>query len=179
VSLAPSWALVLAHNQLSYTRECLTSLLALDPAPDRVLLVDNGSWDGTADRVRSEFPSVEVLELAENRHFAGGVNAGLKRALEEGAESVLLLNNDLVLERGALGLLADALERDPRRAAASPKLFFYEPPDRIWFAGGLLTRGLYFARHRGIGKKDDAFRDRPRAVDYVSGAAALFSRRAL
>jgi len=179
VSAAPVWALILAHNEVAYTRECLTSILALDPPADRVLLVDNASTDDTAAVVRREFPEVELLTLSENRYFAGGVNAGLERALASGAGSVLLLNNDLVLERGALGILARALEADPARAAVGPKLFFYDPPDRIWFAGGSITRGAGLLRHRGVHRKDDAFRDGPRDVDYLSGAAVLLSRRAL
>jgi GT2 family glycosyltransferase len=173
------WAVVLAFNQLEYTRECLRSLQGLDPAPDVVLLVDNGSTDGTTDRVRAEFPHVEVLALEENRYFAGGVNAGLDRALAAGAGSVLLLNNDLVMESGALGILRASLESDPRRGAVSPKLFYYEPPDRIWFAGGIVSRGSGLVRHRGVNRKDDAFRDGPLALDYVSGAAVLLSRAAL
>ena len=176
---APVWAVVLAFNEWAATRECLTSLRALDPAPDRVLLVDNGSTDGTPDRARAEFPEVEVLALGENRWFAGGVNAGLERALEQGAGSVLLLNNDLVLERGALGHLARALAADPSRGAVSPKLYFWDPPDRIWFAGGIVTKGFGLVRHRGVHRKEDAFPDGPRAIDYVSGAAVLLSRRAL
>ena len=179
MSAAPVWALILAHNEVAYTRECLTSILALDPPADRVLLVDNASTDDTAAVVRREFPEVELLTLSENRYFAGGVNAGLERALASGAGSVLLLNNDLVLERGALGILARALEADPARAAVGPKLFFYDPPDRIWFAGGSITRGAGLLRHRGVHRKDDAFRDGPRDVDYLSGAAVLLSRRAL
>lgn len=179
-SAAPVWVVVLAMNQLEYTRECLRSVGALDPAPERVLLVDNGSTDGTPACVRAEFPNVEVLELGSNRWFAGGVNAGLDRALKGGAGSVLLLNNDLVLERGALGALRAALEGDPARGAVSPKLFYFEPPDVIWFAGGIVTRGFGLIRHRGVNVKDDAFRnDGPRAVDYVSGAAVLIGRAAL
>jgi GT2 family glycosyltransferase len=179
VSAAPVWVVILAHDQIRYTRECLTSILALDPPADRVLLVDNGSTDGTAERVRAEFEGVEVLALGENRYFAGGVNAGLRRALEAGAGSALLLNNDVVLERGALGLLCEALDADPSRGAASPKLFYYDPPDRIWFAGGIVSRGFGLIRHRGANRKDDAFRDAACAVDYVSGAATLLSRAAL
>jgi GT2 family glycosyltransferase len=175
----PVWALVLAMNQIDYTRECLRSLRALDPAPEKILLVDNGSTDGTPERVRAEFPEVEVLALRENRWFAGGVNAGFERALSAGAGSVLLLNNDLVLERQALGSLQDALEADPSRGAVSPKLFTFEPPDRIWFAGGVVSRGFGLIRHRGVGRKDDAFRDAPCAIDYVSGAAVLIRRAAL
>jgi len=170
---------VLSHNQLRYTRECLTSLLALDPPADRIVLVDNGSMDRTPERVRSEFPSGEVIALGENRYFAGGVNAGLARALEGGAGSVLILNNDVVLERGALGTLRAALTADPSRGAVSPRLYFYDPPDRIWFAGGIVSRGFALLRHRGIHRQAGAFEDRALPIDYVSGAAALLSRRAL
>ncbi len=179
MSANPVWAVVLAHNQLPYTRECLTSLLALDPPADRVLLVDNASADGTAERVAAEFPSVEVLALPENRYFAGGVNAGMARALEGGAGSVLLLNNDVVLERGALGILRAALEADGSRGAVSPKLFFYDAPERIWFAGGIVSRGIALLRHRGVHQRVGSFRDSARAIDYVSGAAVLLSRHAL
>jgi len=179
VTADTTWAIVLAHNQLRYTRECLTSLLALDPPADRVLLVDNGSTDGTPERMAAEFPSVDVFALGENRYFAGGVNAGLRRALEGGAGSVLILNNDVVLERGALGTLRAALEADPSRGAVSPKLFFYDPPDRIWFAGGIVSRGFALLRHRGVHRSAGAFEDGARPIDYVSGAAALLSRRAL
>jgi GT2 family glycosyltransferase len=178
----PVWAVVLAYGEYEYTRECLRALLAMDPPADRVLLVDNGSPDDTPARASAEFPSVEVIALGENRWFAGGVNAGLSRALQGGAGSVLLVNNDLVLERGALGPLTAALEADPARGAVSPKLFTFEPPDRIWFAGGVISRGFALIRHRGIGRKDDAMigaGDGPRAVDYVSGAAVLLSRSAL
>jgi GT2 family glycosyltransferase len=170
---------ILCYNQYALTRGCLNSVLALDPAPDRVLLVDNASPDGTAERARREFPDIQVAALPENRYFAGGVNEGLRRALAEGAGSVLLLNNDVVLERGALGALKAALAADPARAAVSPKIFYFEPPDVIWFAGGVVTRGFGLIRHRGVNWKEEKLRDGPRTVDYVSGAAALLDRDAL
>ncbi len=176
---SPVWAVVLAWNQWKLTRACLVSVLALEPAADHVLLVDNASDDGTPAQVHVEFPEVELLALPENRYFAGGVNEGFRLALERGAGSVLLLNNDLVLERGALGALREALDANPARAAVSPKIYIYEPPDVIWFAGGIVTRGFGLVRHRGVGVKDEKLSDGPRSTDYVSGAAALFSREAL
>jgi hypothetical protein len=166
-------------NQLRMTRQCLTSVSALDPPAERVLLVDNGSTDGTAEAVRAEFPEVEVLRLEKNLYFAGGVNEGIRRALADGAGSILLLNNDVVLERAALEKLRRALEADPRRAAVSPKIYYYDPPDVIWFAGGVVGRGFGLIRHRGVHVKDEKLRDAPREVDYISFAAALLSREAL
>ena len=179
MSARPAWALVLAMNQLRMTRQCLTSVLALDPPADRVLLVDNGSTDGTADLVRAEFPSVEVLRLEKNLYFAGGVNEGIRRALEGGANSILILNNDVVLERAALEKLRVALEAEPRRGAVSPKIYYYDAPDVAWFAGGLVDRASGLIRHRGVNVKDERLRHAPGEVDYVSFAAALLSREAL
>ncbi len=179
MTASPTWAVILAMNQLRFTRECLTSVRALDPGADRVLLVDNGSTDGTAAAVRADFPGVEVLRLEANRYFAGGVNEGIRQALAGGARSILLLNNDVVLERSALETLRRALEADPARAAVSPKIYYYEPPDVIWFAGGIVGRGFGLIRHRGVNVKDERLPDAPRAVDYVSGAAALLSREAI
>jgi GT2 family glycosyltransferase len=175
----PVWALILAKDQIRFTRETLTSVSALDPEPDHVLLVDNGSTDGTAEQVRALFPEVEVLRLAENRYFAGGVNEGMRRALGQGAGSILLLNNDVVLERGALGTLERALNEDPRRAAVSPAIYYYDAPDVIWFAGGLVGRGFGLIRHRGVNRKAEKLRGGAGPVDYVSGAAALIRRDAL
>ena len=179
MSARPTWALVLAMNQLRRTRECLTSVSALDPRAEHVLLVDNGSTDGTAEAMRAEFPEVEVLRLEKNLYFAGGVNEGIRHALARGARSILILNNDVVLERGALDVLRRALVEDPRRAAVSPKIYYYDPPDVIWFAGGQIGRGFGLIRHRGVNVKDEKLRDGPLDVDYVSFAAALLSREGL
>jgi GT2 family glycosyltransferase len=179
MSARPTWALILAMNEIRMTRECLTSVLALDPAPDRVLLVDNGSTDGTEAAVRAEFTGVDVLRLEQNLYFAGGVNEGIRRALAAGAQSILLLNNDVVLERTALDTLGRALEENPRLAAVSPKIYYYDSPDVIWFAGGVVSRGSGLIRHRGVNMKDEKMRDGAGDVDYVSGAAALLSRGAL
>ena len=179
MSLGPTWVVILAWNEYRFTRECLTSVLALDPGPDRVLLVDNGSTDRTAEKVQAEFPEVEVLRLDRNRYFAGGVNEGFRRAMDQGARSILLLNNDVVLERSALETMSEALRADPNRAAVSPRIYYYDRPDVIWFAGGIVGGGFGLIRHRGVNRKEEKLRDSPREVGYVSGAAALFSREGL
>ncbi|HZI89234.1 MAG TPA: glycosyltransferase family 2 protein, partial [Candidatus Polarisedimenticolia bacterium] len=78
----------------------------------------------------------------------------------------------------ALEILIRALEADPSRAAISPRIHYYDPPDVIWFAGGVVGK-LGLIRHRGVNVKDEKLRDAPGATEYVSGAAALLSRDAL
>ena len=115
--------LVLNWNGLADTRVALASLLACRvPSGWRVdlMMVDNGSTDGSAAAVRREFPAVDVVELAENRRFAGGNNEGLRRALGAGADAVMLVNNDTEADPGLFEHLIAALEADPTAGAAAP-----------------------------------------------------------
>jgi GT2 family glycosyltransferase len=92
--------------------------------PMQVMLVDNGSGDGVAERVRAEHPSVEVRESAVNLGFAGGCNLGLRDL--DGVDYVALVNNDVVVDAAWLVPLRAALEADPGRGAASPKMLLAE-----------------------------------------------------
>lgn len=116
-------AVVVSWEGGEATRRCVASLLAQTPAPARVFVVDNAS--GAAERAALEAAfgaatDVELLLLEENRHFAGGLNAGAAAAFRAGAARVLLLNNDTVLAPGALARLGEALDGDPAAGAAGP-----------------------------------------------------------
>ncbi len=144
---------VLNWNGLADTRALLASL-AHCAAPAgwqaRVLVVDNGSTDGSVTALRREFPDVEVLALPENRRFAGGNNAGLAHVLAQGADAVMLLNNDTEADPQLYERLLLALEQEPRAGAAAPLIFFAQPLDRIWYAGGRCNVGLGHTSHRGL-----------------------------
>jgi GT2 family glycosyltransferase len=83
----PSW------NGAHFLGYCLQSL-AIQSHPARIIVVDNGSTDGSAELVRTRFPDVTVLSLSSNRGFAGAVNEGIAHALTDGVQYVALLNND-------------------------------------------------------------------------------------
>jgi GT2 family glycosyltransferase len=144
---------VLNWNGLADTRALLGSLAHCD-APEgwrsRVLVVDNGSSDGSVEALRREFPDVEVLALPENRRFAGGNNAGITHVLAQGAEAVMLLNNDTEADPQLLERLILALEQEPNAGAATPLIFFARPLDRIWYAGGRCSVALGHTSHRGL-----------------------------
>jgi GT2 family glycosyltransferase len=120
----------------------------------RVLVVDNGSSDGSVERIAASFPAVEILPLGENRRFAGGNNQGLKQALAAGADAVLLLNNDTEADPGLIERLLLALEQNPGAGAAAPLICYASPSERIWYAGGRCIVPLGHASHRGIGALD-------------------------
>jgi len=108
-------AIVLNWNGLSDTRALLGTLRnCATPEGWRVhvMVVDNGSGDGSATALAREFPEIEVLALPENRRFAGGNNAGLLHALGAGADAMMLLNNDTEADPQLFARLVLALEQE-------------------------------------------------------------------
>lgn len=174
-------AVVLNWNGLADTRALLPTLERCRVPGGwrvRVLVVDNGSSDGSAGTIARESAAVEVVALPENRRFAGGCNAGLERALAGGADAVMLLNNDTEAEPGLFEHLLLALEQDPAAGAAAPLICFRKPLDVIWYAGGRCVPALGLAAHRGLRQRD---RGQYRAVEptgYLTGCCLLATRAA-
>ena len=115
-------AVVLSWNDAHRVIALLERLATLDPAPDHVVVVDNGSADGAAGRIARAFPIHEIVCLDANRGFAAAANRGIERALARGAAWVWLLNTDLVLPVSALGSLRAAAEADARFGMAGAVL---------------------------------------------------------
>ncbi len=167
---------VLSWNGLRLTRETLDSLRACRvPAgwKTHVIVVDNASTDGSPEAVGAEYPWAELVALRENRRFAGGNNAGLERALEQGADAVMLLNNDVQADPGLFEKLLAALEETPDAGAAAPLIYHAAPTDLVWYAGGRCLTALAHTSHRGLRVRD---RGQFRAVEdtgYLTGCCLL------
>ena len=95
-------AIVLSWNGRERTLACIRSLGTVTYRPFSILVVDNGSHDGSADAVALEHPDVGLVRLDENLGFAGGMNAGIQEAIARGTDAVLLLNNDMEVEPGSV-----------------------------------------------------------------------------
>jgi GT2 family glycosyltransferase len=157
-------AVVLSWNGREDTLACLRSLEGEDVD---VIVVDNASEDGTADAVTG----AEVIRNERNLGYAGGMNTGIRRALERGAHAVLLLNNDVEVEPGAIAALAAAARG---AAAACPVVVFADDPGRVWYAGARFDpRRGYQGRH--ITKTGTAVTETER----ISGAAVFIPRATL
>jgi GT2 family glycosyltransferase len=168
--LTSSSLIVPVWNGRDHLPACLdAALLQLGPC-DELIVVDNGSADGSAGLVRAHYPGVRLLESERNLGFAGGCNAGLKAAR---GEFLFLLNQDVVLQPGWLATLRDALA-DPGVGIVGSKLLY--PDGTLQHAGGTLRWPRAMPGHRGVGRPDDGGWDTPQDVDYVTGAACGLRR---
>lgn len=177
-AVPPSVAVVvLTWNGRDLTLDCLRSLEAVTTPNVRVMVVDNASTDGTVAAIRDRYRErIDILENPANLGFAEGNNAGIRRALDEGARFILLLNNDTTVAPNFIDELLLAMRESGGIGIATPKIYFAEPPNRIWYAGGEISLWRGTARHIGIRETDRGQHDRPRDVDYASGCA-FFARR--
>ena len=166
-------AVVLNWNGGDDTIRALESLRGIE-----TICVDNGSTDGSAAEVERRFPDVELIRAGANLGFAGGNNVGIRRALERGADWVLLLNNDAVAGEGIAAALERAAVVRPDAGLLACKI--YLDGDTLQSAGGSFDARLgYSGRLTGYGSRDDGRFDVLRDVGRVDGAAMAVSRAAV
>src|SRR5436190_598438 len=171
---------ILDWNGREDTLACLRSLEQVEWDELSVIVIDNGSSDGVGDAIRAQFPDVHVIRSERNLGFAGGNNLGLRAALAEDADYVLMLNNDTELDRHAVAELVRVAEERPDAGAVCPLIYYMEPPDRIWFAGARFDpRRGHNGRHTGYRERDHGQYGVVRETGRATGAAMLVSRRAL
>ena len=89
-------------NRKEYTKACLESLKAQTDQNFKVVIVDDGSTDGTGQMLQEEFPEVDVLRGDGNLFWTAGVNMGIRHALQKGAEHIMTMNNDIVVDKGLI-----------------------------------------------------------------------------
>ena len=169
---------VLNWNGRDYIRDCLRTALSQTYPRYRLIVVDNGSTDGSCDLVRDEFPEARLVALPENLHFARGTNAGFQEALKDReCEFVVALNNDTRTDAEWLAQLVEAA-RERGVGTVASKLRFMDRPRRINSAGILIARdgsGI----DRGWNQIDDGQFDDSLDVFGPSGGAALYRREVL
>ncbi len=171
------YVLTLSWNRVEETLACLRSMRALQFANKRLLLVDNGSSDGTPEQVSHKMPNIEIIANSSNMGFAAGSNVGLRYALRQGADYVFLLNNDTEVDPEALEQVCSLA--DPDVGIVAPKVYYASEPERIWSIGGLCHSLTLEKKGDARGKLDQGQWDEPLERDYVTGCAVLLSRRLL
>jgi len=167
-------AIVVNHERRHLLRMCLSTVLqALDRVDEQteLVVVDNGSADGSVELVRELFPEVVLVTLERNEGFAGGLTAGLTAAR---GEWIAVFNNDTTVERDTVAVMLDAARSDPRVGAVAAQMRFADARDVLNSAGLELDR-LGIAADRLVGSRvADHLEQEPYEVFGATGGAALF-----
>ncbi|MBC2706473.1 MAG: glycosyltransferase family 2 protein [ANME-2 cluster archaeon] len=167
--------IILNWNGKEDTIECLESLKHITYPNYEILLVDNGSTDGSVECLRGRYPGMEIIENGENLGFAEGNNVGIRKAMDEGADYVLLLNNDTVVDPEFLGELVKVGESSPKTGIVGPKIYFYDS-DRIQSCGGRINfyKGVVQGQkkyHRDLNHSKEIIN-----TEFLSGCAMLIKK---
>lgn len=163
-------------NGADDTLATLASLDRVTGADLWPIVVDNGSRDDSVARLRAARPGLELVETGANLGFAGGNLMGIRHALEDPAVGwLLLLNTDVEVDPGFVVPLL-AAGRRPGVGAAGPKIFYSNPADRLWAAGGRLRVRETVTEEWGRGELDGPRWNQARDVTYLTTCCLLVPR---
>jgi GT2 family glycosyltransferase len=176
----PKVAIIIVNwNGYVLTKACLESLKELEYPSFQLVVVDNGSVDGSGEKLKAEFSAIRLLTSAENIGFTGGNNLGIQWALDHFFDQVLLLNNDTLVEPEFLDPLVSFLEQNPDYGAVQPKIMFEAERDKLWNAGGGYFKGFEMTWSIGIGKTDEGQFDQEKDTPWITGCAILVRAAAI
>jgi|SRR5271154_927037 len=173
-------AIVLSWNGLEDTLRCLESLERVEHPDLETVCVDNGSTDGSQGAIRERFPRVALIEAGTNLGYAAGNNLGLRRAMEAGADWMMLVNNDATVAPDVVAGFERAARAFPRAGMLAGKVYFADRPQTIWFAGQRVSELLgYSGRPRGYGRGDGPRYERVQPTGRAVGALMAVSRETI
>jgi GT2 family glycosyltransferase len=167
--------IILNWNGKEDTLECLTSVKSISYINYNIIVVDNGSIDNSVSAIKSLFPEATLLETGKNLGFAEGNNVGIRYAMKTGADYIFLLNNDTVVDINILNALVSASKKKNDQGIFGAKIYYYDHPKTIWFAGGYWDTSQLTFSHSGIGIQDSEKFCVTQPCDYVCGCALFLS----
>lgn len=185
--------ILINYNSWQVTKECLESLslVETDQAELDIVLVDNASGQSIAKQF-SDFKKrhahlhLTLIENSENLGFAGGNNRGITHCMEHGADYIMLLNNDTIVDKKFIDPLVSFFEKGSPAGVISPKIYFapgyeyhqerYKESEKgniIWYAGGHIDWDNVYASHRGVDEVDIGRYNAPKKTGFISGCCFM------
>ncbi len=171
--------IVLNWNGKKDTQECLNSLSSINYPNFDVILVDNGSSDGSVEFFKNNFPKIKLIANMRNLGFAEGNNVGVKFAVKNGANYVFLLNNDTRVDKDVLKELVCTAQKDEKIAIVGPKVYNYYKKNQLESAG--YSQSILLSKTYPVGylEEDKGQHDLQKEVNFVSGCAMLIKSAAI
>lgn len=182
--------IILNYNGTKDTFACLESIQKLQVIGYKlqVVVVDNGS----KEKLKVKNEKCKVIRSEENLGFSGGNNVGIRYALEQGADYIIILNNDTQVDKNLVEELLEVAESDKKIGIVVPKIYFakghefhksrYKETDRgkvIWYAGGNMDWNNIIGFHRGVDQVDHGQFEKTESTDLATGCCMMVRREVL
>ena len=163
------------YNESEVTLDLLDSVRKLSYTNYEVIVVDNASPNDNPDKIKENFPEVNLIKSPENLGFAGGNNLGVKQAK---GEYLLFINNDTIVPPNFIQPLVETLQKNNRIGMVSPKIKFHWDPTLIQYAG-YTPMNKWTIRNNSIGyhQKDNGDFDEPKETQSIHGAAMMVPKK--
>jgi GT2 family glycosyltransferase len=172
-------AIVINYNGCDVTLLTLESLAKVEYQELEIIVVDNGSTDGSFEVIEEKFPGVSQVRKEVNEGVAAGMNVGVNYALEGDCDYLLILNNDIEVDRQMISELVSVGESERSVGCVGPKTYYHGDRERLWSAGGTLQFREAVTAERGMGEEDLGQYDKVQEVDYINGCAMLVKRHVM
>lgn len=168
--------ILLNYKGYQDTKECINSLKEIDYKNFNIIVVDNESGDGSLEKLQKDFVSTAGVELyfipsGKNGGFAYGNNIGIKYALENGSDYVVLLNNDTLVEKDFLNILVEEAENHKDAGVVTGKILYESKRDSVWFGGGEINWNRFYGFHSHY--EDERY------ITFSTGCLMLIRKEAL
>lgn len=165
--------ILLNWNSYEHTANCIASLQNVEPANFDVIVVDNGSSDGSGTLLQQNFVHIKYIQAPTNLGFAGGNNKGFEYAIAHGYEYSLMLNNDTFVEPNFLELLTNYMDAHVNVGAIQPKIFFNNNRQKIWNGGSYFLSWLGWTYSKNYMRTAGPAQNNFAEVDWITGCALL------
>jgi len=169
-------AITLNWNGREMTLDCVESLLECQYPKLEIIVVDNGSSDGTPEAVRARFPDVTVIENGKNLGYSKGFNRGIDHAMGRGAEYLLILNNDTRIDPLAVDELVEVAKSDDKIGFVTGKVYSFDEPQRLQTVGNHNHPWNLVGGHVGMNEMDEGQYDEIMDYDFIDDVFWLVRR---
>lgn len=171
--------IILNWNQRKDTAECLESLNKLEYKNFSVVIVDNGSSDGSFEYLKGKFPHITLIRNEDNLGFAEGCNVGIRHALSTGTDYILLLNNDTFAEKDVLDVLVRTAEADKDIGVLGGVNCSYDEPSKLIEIGTNLNWWTGFTRKENLKAIESGSINTPQPIQGVTGSVLLIKKEVI
>ena len=171
------YIVVVNWNLKDDTLACLDSLVHAGARPNHIILIDNGSNDGSVEAIRGHFgEQIQLIVNPDNLGLVPASNQGFQRALQQDAGWILWLNNDTIVAEDFFHQMQPALQRRDY-GILSPLIFYFSQPEIVWYLGDRLLPGTLITRNPYRGKPTPQGLPEIMPVDFLSGCAMFVQRQ--